>query len=492
MGERFFVRAAVAVTRRSTLPAFALASLTLLTGCIVGYEKPDPALEVAGKYTYGRGKPDAALPSLDWWRTFRSPELTALVEAAQTANLDVAIAVARIAQADAQARISGAALLPTVEADGSATRSRPSQRTSSSSTTTLRGGSIETTNYNASLSASYQIDFWGQNRAALLASQESAIGSRFSRDVVTLTAVAAVANTYFEILSTQDRLRIAHENIAAADRVLGLVRQRFMVGTASQLDVAQQESLAATQRAAVPPLEIILRQNRAALAVLIGRAPENVTVRGGRLSAVTVPRVTPGLPSDILVQRPDIRLAEAQLSSSNYSVESARAAFFPNITLTGTRGFQSAALASLFGPGAWYYTMAASLTQPVFDGFLRQGELELAQGRQQEFLQTYRKAVLSAFSDVEQALIAVEQQATRERLQGEVVRAARQAFELSEQRLREGTVDLVTVLTTEQTLFQAQDTLAQIRFARLQAVVSLYQALGGGWPPKDTIAPVSQ
>ena len=191
--------------------------------------------------------------------------------------------------------------------------------------------------------------------------------------------------------------------------------------------------------------------------------------------------MTPGLPSDLLNQRPDIRQAEATLASSNYSVESARAAFFPTISLTGARGFQSVALATLFGPGAWYYTMAASLAQPVFDGFLRQGQLELAQGRQQEFLQTYRKTVLSAFSDVEQALIAIQQQAIRERLQNEVVRAARQAFELSEQRLREGTVDLVTVLTTQQTLFQAQDTLAQVRFARLQAVISLFQALGGGW-----------
>lgn len=495
VGRQFSARAAAQAYRRNTpslvtIP-LAIFSLTLLTGCIVGYEKPDTALEVADKYRYATNKPEAALPSLDWWRSFRSPELTALVEAAQTANLDIAVAVARIAQADAQARISGAALLPTVDANGSATRSRSPQNSSSSLNGNSRGGA-ETTNYNASLSASYAIDFWGQNRAALLASQESAIASRFSRDVVALTAITTVANTYFQAQGAQDQLRIARENIAAAERVLTLVRQRFMVGTASQLDVAQQESLTATQRAAVPPLEITLRQSIAQLAVLTGRAPENVPLRRGKLTPVTIPRVTPGLPSEILNQRPDIRMAEANLASSNYSVESARAAFFPNISLTGTRGFQSAALATLFGPGAWYYTMAASLAQPVFDGFLRQGELELAQGRQQEFLQTYRKTVLSAFSDVEQALIAVEQQATRERLQIDVLRAARQAFQLSEQRLREGTVDLVTVLTTEQTLFQAQDTLAQVRFARLQATVSLYQALGGGWPPAVTIAPVSQ
>jgi NodT family efflux transporter outer membrane factor (OMF) lipoprotein len=481
-----------ACARSVALPSVALFSLTL-TGCITGYEKPDPALEIPDKYRYAGKHPESALPSLDWWRGFNSRELTALVEAAQTANLDIAVAVARIQQADAQARISGAALLPAVNANGSVTRSRPSQATSSSTAVSTRGGSIETSTYNANLSASYVVDLWGQNRAALLASEESAVASRFSRDVVALTAITSVANAYFAVLSSQDRLRIARENTAAAERVLALIRQRFLVGTASQLDVAQQESLVATLRAAVPPVEITLRQNAIALAVLVGRAPENFTVRGGGLNSIRVPRVTPGLPSEILNQRPDIRQAEANLSSSNFSVESARAAFFPNISLTGTRGFQSAALAALFGPGAWYYTMAASLTQPVFDGFLRQGELELAQGRQQEFLQTYRKSVLSAFSDVEQALVAVEQQTTRERLQGEVVRAARTAFELSERRLREGTVDLITVLTTQQTLFQAQDTLSQIRFARLQAIISLFQALGGGWPPSaDINQPASQ
>jgi multidrug efflux system outer membrane protein len=460
-----------------------------LAACVVGYEKPDIALEIPANYRNGPRQPDAALPALDWWRGFRSRELTRLIEAAQTDNLDIAAAVARIAQADAQVRVSGAPLLPAVGANASASRSRTS---TSSSSTALGRGSPESSLYNANLSASYEIDFWGKNRATLLASEENAIASRFDRDVVALTAMAAVANTYFQILNAQDRLRIARENLAAATRVLTLIRQRFLAGTASQLDVAQQQSLVATQRAAIPPLEITLRQNAAALAVLIGRAPENFSVRGGGMAAIRVPPVTPGLPSDLLNQRPDVRTAEAQLAAANFSVEAARAAFFPSIQLTGQRGFQSAALAALFGPGAWYYTVAASLAQPVFDGFLRLGQLEIQQGRQQELVQAYRKAVLSAFSDVEQALIAVEQQMRRERLQGEVVRAAREAFELSEQRLREGNVDLVTVLNTQQTLFQAQDTLAQIRFARLQAIVGLFQGLGGGWPPLGEGPPVSQ
>jgi NodT family efflux transporter outer membrane factor (OMF) lipoprotein len=475
------VFAATLTRTRRLAPVFgSLILLPALSGCFVGTEKPEIALEVAGNYRYGGRKADAALPQLDWWRGFRSRELTGLIEAAQVQNLDIAGAVARVVQADAQVRITGATLLPTLTGNASATRSQQPGATTAASV------------FNANLTASYTIDFWGRNRALVLSSEQTAIASRYDRDVITLSILATVANTYFQRLSAQDRLRIARGNLDAATRVLTLIQQRLAVGTASQLDIAQQESLVATQRAAIPPLEIAARQAEVALAVLIGRAPENFRVRGGAMNAIRVPRVTPGLPSDILNQRPDVREAEANLASANHSVEAARAAFFPNIQLTGIGGTQSAALAALFGPGAWYYTLAAAAAQPIFDGFLRLGQLQLSKGQQQELLAAYKKSVLSAFSDVEQALIAVEQQTTRERLQGEVVRAAAEAFRLSEQRLNEGTVDLVTVLTTQQTLFQAQDTLAQVRLARLQAVVSLYLALGGGWPPLEGAQPIAR
>lgn len=457
-----------------------------VSGCFVGTEKPEIALDVPEAYRATKGSPDAALPALDWWRGFRSRELTLLMEAAQTANLDIAAAVARILQADANARIANAALLPAVNLNGSVTGSlSPSSGTSGSSG---GGGSSPRTTYNLNTSASYMLDFWGQNRAALLAAQETAIASRFDREVVTLTALVSVATAYFQVLSAQDRLRIARSNVQAATRVLNLVKEREAVGTASGLEVSQQEAVLATQLASIPPLEITLRQNIAALAVLVGQAPERFNVSGGSMTKITVPRVTPGLPADLLNQRPDIREAEAQLASTNYSVESARAAFFPNIQLTGQTGFQSLALASLFTPNAWFYTVAASLTQPIFDGGQRIGQLELQQGRQQEAIQNYRKAVLSAFRDVEQALINLQQQTVRQRLQADAVRWSREAFQISETRLREGTTDLVTVLITQQQLFTAQDTDAQVRLARLLAVISLYQALGGAWPPANALA----
>lgn len=441
-----------------------------LSGCFVGTEQVDPALSIPPRYILAQSTPEAALPSLDWWRSFRSRELTQLIEQAQTWNLDIAAAIGRIIQADAQARVTGAALLPNIGADADANRSRPS-------------GGGDRNSFQLGLNASYTLDFWGRNRATLLAADQTAIATRFDRDVVALTAVASVANAYFQVLGARDRLRIARDNLDAANRILGLIRQRLSVGTASNLEVSQQEALVANVRATIPPLEIIAQQNTATLAVLVGRAPEGFSLRNAALTSVTVPRVTPGLPADLLNQRPDIREAEAQLAAANHSVESARAAFFPSIQLTGQSGFQSAALASLFGPGAWFYTMASSLTQPIFDGGQLLGQLELQQGRRQELLQVYRRSVLNGFADVERALVALQQQTRREALQNEAVRSSREAFNISETRLREGTLDLVTVLNTQQTLFTALDTQSQIRLARLLAAVSLYQALGGAWPP---------
>jgi NodT family efflux transporter outer membrane factor (OMF) lipoprotein len=454
-----------------------------LSGCFLPNNIIPAGIPIPGRYREAPRHPDAALPSVVWWRGFGSKELTDLIEESLTSNFDVAAAVARIVQADANSRVIGAALLPIVDLNASATRSRASQTTGGGG----GGGRSERVTYSTSLSASYEIDFWGKNRAALRAAEELAVASRFDREVVALSTVVTVANSYFLVLEAQDRLRIARDNLAAATRVYNLIKQRFDVGTASALDTAQQESVVNTQRASIPPLEQTLRQNMATLAVLIGRTPESVRIRGGSMSHLRIPRVTPGLPSDLIAQRPDIREAEANLASANANVYSARAAFFPSIQLTGEGGYQSAVLKSLLRPESAFYNIAAGLTQPIFDGLRLQGQLDLQVGRRDELLQLYRKAIVNGFADVERALIAVQQTARRESLQREVVRSSRTAFDISETRLREGTIDLVTLLNTQQTLFQAQDVLAQAQFDRLNAVVALFEALGGGWqkPPRE-------
>ncbi len=458
-----------------------------LGGCLLSADKPDPGLDIPQAYELGAKNPavaEAALPPLDWWRGFRSKELTGLIEEARTSNLDIAAAVAQIVQADAQSRVAGAPLLPAVALNGSAERLRPSQTLSGSNFSGSFTGGAESNVLTASLTASYEIDFWGKNRSALRAAEESAIASRYNREVVGLTTVVSVANTYFQVLAAQDRLRIARENVASATRILNLIKQQFAAGTASDLNLAQQESLVNTERAAVPPLVQTLRQSEVALALLIARPPERVIIRGGSMRSIAIPHVTPGLPSELLAQRPDIRQAEAQLASANANVYNARAQLLPSITLTGEGGYQSAVLKTLLRPESAFYTATAGLTQPIFEGGKLLGNLDLQKGIQDQLLQNYRKAVISAFTDVDKALIAVRETAIAERLQQDVVNSSKRAFDLSDQQLRAGTVNLITLLQVEQTLFQAQDALAQARLARLQAIVGLYQALGGGWLPK--------
>jgi len=460
-----------------------------LGGCLLSGEKPDPALDIPQAYDGGPKNPalaEAAVPTLDWWRGFRSKELTEVIEETRQANLDIAAAVARIVQADAQARVAGAPLLPSIGLNGNAARAQQSKTTGLGNGKPFIDdkGFAVSNNLTASLTASYEIDFWGKNRALMRAAEEAAVASRYDREVVGLTTVVAAANAYFQVLAAQDLLKVTHENLASATRVLNLIQQRLNAGTASALDTAQQESLVNTQRALIPPLERTLTQNRNALAVLIARSPEHVRIRGGSLRSIAYPRVTPGLPSELLTQRPDIREAEANLAAADANVYNARAQFLPSINLTGEGGYQSSVLKILMRPESVFFNVAAGLTQPIFEGGKLLGNLDLQKGKQDELLQTYRKAVISAFSDVETALDGIRQTSLRERLQLEVVTSSRRAFEISEQRLNQGTIDLVVVLQTQQTLYLAEIAHVQARLEHVQAIVSLYQALGGGWLPK--------
>ncbi|MGA7372244.1 MAG: efflux transporter outer membrane subunit [Methyloceanibacter sp.] len=472
-----------------------------LSGCILGSEHPEIGIVVPKNYSEAPRAPEAAVPALDWWRGFHSKELTALIEEAQVSNLDIAVAIAQIIQADAQVGIAGSPLLPTIIGNGTAERIRQATFTTSSRTGSISGtssgsgsgsarGSGSTSNssgappfslYNLNLTASYMVDFWGKNRATLYAAEESAAVSRYNEEVVALTTIVSVANAYFQVLAAQDQLRIAHHNLTDAERILAVVQHQFSGGTATQLEVSEQEALVWSQRALIPPLEVALRQNMNALAVLIGRPPENFGVRGGGMAQIKIPSATPGLPSEVLYQRPDVREAEAQLASSNFSVESARAAFFPQIPLTGETGVQSQDLAMLFLPNAWFYTLTAGLTQPIFEGFLLKNQLKQQRGLQLQSLETYRKAVLSAFSDVENALIALKKTSLQVHEQAQAVASNRRAFNVAEDQLHGGTINLTAVLLVEQNLFTAEATLTLDQLTQLQAAVSLFQALGGGW-----------
>lgn len=470
-----------------------------LCGCNLDWEKPEVSTPPPEKFA--EAKPRAAPPiasGRDFATKFGSKELTTLVEKALDDNLDIVAAINRIEQADAQARVSSAATWPSVSMQDLVRTSRTPGTTinvggasggfnpATQATTTTTGG-FRPRNFGffqLGLTASYEIDFWGKNEDASKAARLLANASRYDRDTVEISTVAAVLNGYFQVLTAQDRLRIAHENVAIAEKVYVAVKARLEVGTATVLDTSQQESVVAQQRATIPPLEQTLRQTRNSLAVLLGETPESMSVKGGSLTRLVFPNVAPGLPSEVLLRRPDVAAAESRLASQEFSVLQARAAFFPSITLTGLHGFQSALLKNLLlNPEAIAWQVGGALVQPLFDGYNLQGQYDLQKGRYAENAALYRKQILTALLDAENALIAIRETDRQMKLQAAAVSAARRAYQAAEMRLHEGTIDIVTLSTTETTLFQTQDQLALARLGYFQAATSLYQALGGGWSP---------
>jgi multidrug efflux system outer membrane protein len=311
--------------------------------------------------------------------------------------------------------------------------------------------------------------------------RSSLLAIRFDQETVRLTLVTGVASAYFQVLSLRGRLVIARENLAIAERVFKVVDSRVLYGTASALDLARQMATVLTQRAAIPPLELQERQMLFALAILLGKAPEGFDTEAPSVTDLTVPRIAPGLPAQLLLRRPDLASAEAQLAAANANVAAARAALLPGIGLTGSAGLASNVLLNFLNGPTATLAIGASLLQPIFDGGRLRAQVDVAASRERELVENYHKAVLAALADVESALAAGGRTAEQELLQEKVVEQARLALRLAEIRYREGADDLLTALDAQRTLFQAEDQLAQIRLSRLQGSVGLFKALGGGW-----------
>ena len=464
--------------------AVSAVALLALTGCDLGPDYHRPTLEIPPAWRASAATAETAWPSADWWRGFGSPELNALIDQARQENFDLLAAIARVRQADAQVRIAGAGLLPSLGATAAANWAQESVLNAG------RAGrnsavNVDLHNYSAGINVAYVVDFWGKLAATRQAAEASAMFSRFDQQTVALTVVTSVGNTWFTALGDADQLAVQRRNLADAEQTLAVIRGRLEAGTASALDMAQQEALVAGVRASIPALRSQMEQQIIGLGILVGHPPEAVTVRPGTLTTLTLPPVAAGLPSCLLQRRPDVASAEAQLIAANFDVKVARAAFFPQIQLTGSAGFQATALTTLFGPGAFLTTLAAGLAQPLFDGGTLRGQLEQAKGRQAELLADYRKAVVQAFTDVDNALTAWRYLTEQEALQRIAVDTAQRAADIARAQMQAGTVDITTVLTAETTLYADENTLVQVRLGRVQALLNLYKALGGGWnePP---------
>ncbi len=411
-------------------------------------------------------------PNADWWHLFGSPTLEHYLAQAQSSGDDIAAAVARINEAVAEARIAGAPLYPAIGVSAEALRERSFSPGS---------GGLTYTEFTPQVNASYVLDFWGKNRAAHAAAVLQAQASRYDRQTVTLTVTSNVADSYFQALETHDLLQVTQNNLNNAQHILDGLQLEQQVGTVTALDVAQQAAVVGSVNASIPPLVQQLHVSMDALAVLLGELPETLPLPDTGLDQVKLPPVIEGLPSQLLERRPDIAEAEAQLHSANANITVARAAFFPNVALTASGGYASSMLNNLLLPSARVFELTGTVAQDIFEGGALRGQVQFSHARYAELLADYHKAVISALSDVENALITVQQTDEQQRRQQVATDEAQRAFDFAQEQMAAGTTNILTVLNTETTLFTAVDQLVTVKFQHLQALLQLYQALGGGW-----------
>ena len=415
-------------------------------------------------------------PDPFWWRGLGDAQLTALVEQAQAENRDLAIAAARVMRAEAQSTIQRSALFPEISGG-------PNYQAGG-----CRGQSClqytASKDFGLQFSASYQLDFWGLARDNLRAANEQLKAARFAQQSVALTVTASVAGQYLTVLSLRRRIAIADEYIDAINSILDVIKLRVKAGAASHLDLTQEQAQIEGVQAQLPSLETLEKQALYSLAVLLGRPPEGFDVTPGELDAVLAPPIGAGLPSDLLLRRPDIAQAEANLASAHANLDAARAAFLPQVSLTGSGGFLSSAIGTLLQVSNSGYTYGAGLLQTIFAGGKLIGEKHLAEATQKEYIAAYQSAALNAYADVEISLIEVANTGRAEGHLRSLITAAQEAFEISQLQYRQGVADLLTVLQAQQTLFSAEDQLAQTVLANRLAFIHLYEALGGGWVEK--------
>jgi outer membrane protein, multidrug efflux system len=468
-----------------------LLGVLAVAGCDTGPGPVQPKISMPTAWETENTAP-TNWPAADWWKAFGSPELDRLVVEAQANNLDIAAAAARVNQAEAQLRVTGASLFPLVNFSSNVRQRGPAGDpklldgggSSKTLSRDLGGGSSDSkhrSSVDVGLSASYELDFWGKNRDNVNAAEETLRSSKFDRETVALTVTSGVASTYLQIMTLKDRIALAQENLDNAQKVEKVVESKTRNGAVSGLDLAQQQSQVSAQQAAIPPLELQEKQATNALALLLGRNPEDLKLTGTGLKGITLPTVGTGLPSGLLTRRPDIEKAEADLLSANANLQAARAAMLPSIDLSAGLTLEALATNFAFAGAGAAYSAAVSMLQPIFDHGQLRAQRDVAGGKQLELVQTYHSTILTALSDVENALASVDSLKSQQQWQEAQVTQASTAFDIAQSQYRSGSSELLPVLDAQRTVFQAQDTRLTVLLSQLQASVSLYKALGGGW-----------
>ncbi|MGZ7457988.1 efflux transporter outer membrane subunit [Pseudomonas sp. Ma2-10] len=459
-------------------PQLSLLTLCLLLGaCGSPVQRPDSGLQPPAAWQSPHTH-RATRSNLQWWTQFGSPQLDRLIEQAQVGSFDLAAAIARVRQAQADTVIAGGSLLPEVKTGLNANRQK-----------LLRGNGYSQLDadsdnkavdyFNANLSATYEVDFWGGQRASRDSAQFGLQASEADQATVELTLLSGVANRYAQSLSLREQSRIAELNLANAQHVLKLVQTRFDAGSATALEVAQQKSLVAAQQRQWPLVQQQAQDAQISLAALLGRPVQALSLGQERFDQLSWPTIGAGLPSELISRRPDIARAEAQLAAAQADVTVARAAMLPTVTLSADIGSGAdRAVDVLRSP---FYNLTAGLLAPVFNNGRLSAERDKATARQEELLETYRGAIIDGFADVEHALNSIRGLDEQRQWQSEELNQAQTAFNIAQRRYQAGAEDWLTVLETQRTLYAAQDLNVQLRLSRLQASIALYKALGGGW-----------
>ncbi|SDH17648.1 efflux transporter, outer membrane factor (OMF) lipoprotein, NodT family [Pseudomonas flavescens] len=446
-----------------------LLAALLVAGCSGTPDTP-PDLPAAPE-RWRNALPAQARPANDWWRMFASRELDGLMRQAEAGNQDLAGAVARLRQAQASARLAGADLLPHL--DGKLDAGREARL----------GGDpeVDGNSYSASLAASYEVDLWGRLSATRDSARFAAEASRFDRDTLWVTLSAALASAWLDSVGLQERRRIARLNLANAERVLQTVAARQSAGAATSLELAQQRGVVALQRRELASIGQQYEDSLAALALLLGQRVDELALARTGLFELPQPQLGAGIPSELLLARPDLALAEANLRAADADLQAARAALLPRLSLSAEVGGSAPRTSRVFSDPL--YSLAAALAAPIFDGGALRAERDIAQAKREELLAAYRGALIAAFADVEVALNGIAGVQAQQQAQDEVLEQAERAFRLAESRYRAGAETLLVLLDTQRSLYSAQDEAAQLRLQRLQASVALARALGGGWVP---------
>ncbi|MFQ6347579.1 efflux transporter outer membrane subunit [Pseudomonas sp. R11F] len=427
----------------------------LLSGCSMVPDYQTPTLPLAAQWDAGASA--SAAQGGRWWREFHSAELDQLIARGLAANYTLKAAVSRIDEARASSQVAGAAQFPALNLGGNF------QRQNNYGTTPKRSVFAE---------ATYELDFWGKQRAAADSADALAKATVFDAGTLRMSLSASIADSYFQVLSLQERLRLAQSIADDARQVLDLVEVQARQGAVSNLEVAQQRNALQTFEAAMPPLRQQRDQALYQLAVLVGAPPEGFHLQGDGLKGLQIPQPTTGLPIGLLRQRPDIQAAEARLVSANFDVGVARAAFLPNLSLDLLGGIDTLA-------GGQIWSTIGTLSQPLFQGGQLKGQLHFDQAHVQELTASYRESIIEALQDVETQLSATRELDKSYALNQAAVDSAREAARLAQVRYRLGSTDFQTLLIVERTQYQAEDSLLQVRLQHLQAAVGLFRALGG-------------